>query len=55
MIICYGVEINGQYMDVSNSLLGAKQYATRNGFNEVYKRAGYNVLKVAEKKEGVWL
>lgn len=51
----YGVMANGEYTDVSNSLLGAKQYASRNGYDEVYKRFnnGYvtslTVVKVGKK------
>ena len=39
----YGV-INSEetHTDVSNTLLGAKQYATRHEYTEVSKRIGYN-------------
>ena len=53
----YGVNtLNSGYIDVSNTLLGAKQYATRNGFTEVYIRYnnGYHVDKVAIKTSGKW-
>lgn len=52
----YGVSINGEYVDVSKSILGAKQYATRNGFNEVYMRynLGYHVSLVSEKINNKW-
>lgn len=53
----YGVNtLNSGYVDVSNTLLGAKQYATRNGYNEVYVRYnnGYHINKVATKTNGKW-
>lgn len=54
----YGVNTrNNGYTDVSNTLLGAKQYATRHGFTEVYIRFnnGYHVAKVATKINGKWV
>ena len=53
----YGVNtLNRGYIDVSNTLLGAKQYATRNGYTEVYIRynSGYHVNKVAIKTANKW-
>ena len=53
----YGiVTLNSGYIDVSNTLLGAKQYATRNGYKEVYIRYsnGYHVDKVAIKIGNKW-
>ena len=54
----YGVtSYQGGYVDVSNTLLGAKQYATRNGYNEVYIRFnnGYHTALKAEKVNGKWV
>ena len=53
----YGVcNHNGEYNDVSKTLLGAKQYATRNGYNAVYIRynGGYNIALESEKIAGKW-
>ena len=53
----YGVNtLNNGYIDVSNTLLGAKQYATRNGYDAVYIRYnnGYHVDKVAIKTGNKW-
>lgn len=54
----YGViDSNGCHVDVSNTLLGAKQYATRNGYRQVSIRynCGYTVKIVATKQEiGSW-
>lgn len=48
--------LNSGYIDVSSTLLGAKQYATRNGYTEVFIRYnnGYHVDKVAIKNNGKW-
>lgn len=53
----YGVTLNrnGEYRDISNTLLGAKQFATRNGYREVYKRIGSIVRKVSIKENGKWI
>lgn len=39
------------YVDVSKTLLGAKQYATRNGYTEVYMRfnGSFNIAMEAYK------
>ena len=53
----YGVcNHNGEYNDVSKTLLGAKQYATRNGYNVVYMRfnGSYDVITESIKKSGNW-
>ena len=42
------------HIDVSNSLHGAKCYATRNNYKEVSKRVGYNVTKVWSKINNKW-
>jgi len=54
----YGVaSYQSGYMDVSKTLLGAKQYATRNGYSEVYIRFnnGYHTAMKAEKINGKWI
>ena len=52
MIRVYGSTNNKNiHTDTSNTLLGAKQYATRNGLNNVSIRVGYNV-ELLEFKEG---
>ena len=43
------------HIDVSNSLLGAKQYATRNGYTVVSKRVGYNAICIAKKVNNKWI
>ncbi len=54
-ITVYGVtNQDGVHIDVSNSLLGAKQYATRNGLNNVSVRIGYNVTILECKVFGKW-
>ena len=56
MIVMYGViNSEGTHADVSKTLLGAKQYATRNGYDAVSKRMGYNAIVVAKKENGKWL
>ena len=50
MITMYGIlDRDNVHHDVSKSLLGAKQYATRNGYSIVSKRVGYNAYPVAVK------
>ena len=52
MIRVYGSTNNKNiHTDTSNTLLGAKQYATRNGFKNVSIRVGYNI-ELLEYKEG---
>lgn len=53
----YGVTLNknGEYRDVSNTLLGAKNFATRNGYKEVYKRMGYTTRLIAIKENNTWV
>ena len=53
----YGVNTrNHGYVDVSNTERGAKNYATRNGYSEVYIRfnSGYFVSLVATREGGIW-
>tara|TARA_R110001606_G_scaffold378794_1_gene538593 strand:- start:1131 stop:1307 length:177 start_codon:yes stop_codon:yes gene_type:complete len=54
MIKVYGVESGQGAVDVSKSLLGAKQYATRCNYSIVYLRYGYNVRKASVKVNGKW-
>lgn len=52
----YGVLVNGVHVDVSKTELGAKQYATRNGYLTVTIRynGGYIAEQIAHKYEGKW-
>lgn len=52
----YGVLINGVHEDVSSTLRGAKNFATRNGFLTVTERfnCGYIAREVAHKYTGKW-
>jgi len=54
-MVIYGSVINGSHVDTSNNLLGAKQYATRHGIDNVSKRTGYVATKVCEKINGKWV
>lgn len=56
MIIIYGSLNNKNiHTDTSKTLLGAKQYATRNGLNNVSVRHGYNVIQLEYKNHlGKW-
>lgn len=50
----YGVLSNNVHVDVSTTLRGAKNFATRNEYIVVTKRIGYNACKVAKKLNGKW-
>lgn len=55
MIKIYGSTNNNNiHTDTSNTLLGAKQYATRNGFKNVSIRIGYNVTLLEYKQRNKW-
>ena len=56
MIVVYGV-INGDgtHIDVSKTLKGAKNYATRNKYIKVSIRVGYNAYEVAQKINNNWI
>ena len=55
MIKVYGSTDNKNiHNDTSTTLLGAKQYATRNGFRNVSVRIGYNVTLLEYKLGGNW-
>lgn len=53
----YGVISRGCHVDVSKTLLGAKQYATRNGHTVVTCRHNCGMIstKTVEKIKGKWL
>jgi len=56
MVHVFGItDSNNVHTDVSSTLLGAKQYATRNGFVKVSKRVGYNASVVATKMHTGWV
>jgi hypothetical protein len=54
--IIYGV-LNSELclIDTSKTERGAKQHATRNGYNLVGFRVGYNAFILAEKINGKWV
>ena len=55
MIKVYGSTDNKNiHTDTSTTLLGAKQYATRNGYRNVSVRIGYNVTLLEYKLRGNW-
>ena len=55
MVMFGVVNNNGEHIDVSNTLHGAKVTATRNQYNKVSERHGYNVVRVWEKTNGKWI
>ena len=55
MIKVYGsTDNNNIHTDTSKTLLGAKQYATRNGLRNVSVRIGYNTTLLEYKDSGKW-
>ena len=55
MIKVYGSTDNtNTHTDTSKTLLGAKQYATRNGLKNVSVRIGYNVTLLEYKQDDNW-
>jgi len=53
----YGINsTNNGYIDTSTTERGAKNHATRHGYNEVYIRFnnGYHIELVATKCNGKW-
>lgn len=55
MVVVYGSTDNKNiHTDTSRTLLGAKQYATRNGLKNVSMRAGYNVKLMEYKMNNKW-
>jgi len=53
----YGIVTSEGYQDCSRSEKGAKNYATRNGFDEIYIRfnCGYGTKIIAFNKKGKWI
>lgn len=43
------------HIDTSNTLQGAKNYATRNGYKKVSKRIGYNSQLICKKVAKNWI
>ena len=55
MIKIYGSTNNNNiHTDTSKTLLGAKQYATRNGLRNVSVRIGYNVTLLEYRLNNNW-
>lgn len=55
MITVYGVmNRDNCLIDTSKTLLGAKQHATRNGYNRVGKRVEYNVVATWIREGKKW-
>ena len=55
MIKVYGSTDNKNiHIDTSSTLLGAKQYATRNNYKNVSVRIGYNVTLLEYKLLNKW-
>ena len=55
MIKIYGSTDNtNTHIDTSKTLLGAKQYATRNNYKNVSIRIGYNVTLLEYRQDGKW-
>lgn len=56
MIKIYGsVNNKNIHTDTSKTLLGAKQYATRNNLKNVSVRIGYNVTLLEFKQGSKWI
>ena len=55
MIKIYGSTDNKNvHQDTSKTLLGAKQYATRNNYRNVSVRIGYNITLLEYKQYSKW-
>lgn len=55
MIKIYGSTDNkNMHTDTSRTLLGAKQYATRNNLKNVSLRVGYNVTLLEYRQDNEW-
>ena len=56
MIAMYGI-INqkGEFIDTSKTLKGAKIHATKNHYNRVGMRLGYNVVSTWTKQGKTWI
>lgn len=55
MIVVYGSVFNGVHKDTSNTLKGAKRYATINNIDNVSKRTAYFVTIEFVKKNNKWI
>ena len=56
MIKIYGIlDIDNCLIDTSKTLLGAKQYATRNNYKKIGYRVGYNVIDTWSKVGKKWI
>jgi len=57
MTIVYGsINSEGTHTDTSSTKLGAKRYATLNGYDTISVRHGYNAFIVAKKNnKGKWI
>lgn len=52
----YGVlDSNNCLIDISRFEKSAKRYATKNGYNKVGYRVGYNAFILAEKVKNKWI
>ena len=51
----YGVCTDGVHYDASDSVKGAKRYATNRGYNKVSVRWGYSVMVLYTKTNGKWV
>lgn len=54
MIVVYGSVIDGIHMDTSNTLKGAKRYATTNNIDNVSKRTEYFTTIEYKKIKNKW-
>ena len=51
----YGiVNHKNEHIDASTTLHGAKCYATRNSYDRISKRCGYNIVSEWEKVNNKW-
>lgn len=56
MLSIYGIiNKDNALIDTSKTLLGAKQYATRNDYKKIGLRVGYNVVSTWTKKNNKWI
>jgi hypothetical protein len=56
MIVVYGIlNSEGVHIDTSNTLRGAKIYASLHNYSIVTKRMEYNAVVVAKKINGKWI
>lgn len=53
----YGITYDGIHTDISHSLLGTKQYATKHGYNTISIRynCGYNAEVIAKRINNEWV